>query len=217
MRIPLTHYGCREIGLFGGACLVLAVVSAFFWWWLSAIFVALSLFVLYFFRDPEREIPAGANLLVSPADGRITDISEVDEPLLGGKAQRVSIFLSVFNVHVNRAPAAGTVISTAHQAGRFMNAMNPESARANEQNVVVMESSELPGMKFVVKQVAGLIARRIVCAVGPGTTLARGERFGMIKFGSRTDVLVPAGRLVDIRVKVGDAVAGGRTVIGGLR
>jgi phosphatidylserine decarboxylase len=188
-----------------------------FWGWFCVLPVLLTAFVFYFFRDPDRKAPEGPRLLVAPADGRVTEIAEVEEESLDGKAQRVSIFLSVFDVHVNRAPCSGRVESVEYHRGRFVNAMKAESARVNERSEVMLESDEVPGLRVLVRQVAGLIARRIVCDAAPGRNLARGERFGMIKFGSRTDVCVPAGRLTDIRVKVGDHVSGGKTVIGAIQ
>ncbi len=217
MRIPLTGYGRREVWLFGGGLLVLTALAAFYLVWAVPVLLALLAFVLSFFRDPERAVPAEPRLLVAPADGRVTEVGEAEDDLLGGKVQRISIFLSVFDVHVNRSPCSGRVASVSYRPGEFRNAMSAESASTNESNTVLIESDEVPGLRVSVKQVAGLIARRIVCACPAGQTLARGERFGMIKFGSRTDVCVPAGRLADVRVKVGDHVSGGRTILGVLQ
>lgn len=217
MRIPLTRYGRRELWAFGGGLVVLSALIVYFFGWFVALPAAFLVFVLAFFRDPDRTVPEGVRLVVAPADGRVTHVDEVDDETLGGRATRISIFLSVFDVHVNRAPVSGAVVSKAYHRGGFMNAMNAESARTNERSTIVLESGEVPGLKVTVTQIAGLIARRIVCAVEPGDKLARGERFGMIKFGSRTDVCVPAGRITDIRVKVGDHVAGGKTLLGVLQ
>ena len=203
--------------IFGGGGVLLSGLVAAFWGWFCVLPIVLTVFVFCFFRDPERKVPDGPRLLVAPADGRVTEIAEVDEESLGGRAQRVSIFLSVFDVHVNRAPCSGRVESVEYRRGTFVNAMKAESARVNERSEVVLESDEVPGLRVLVRQVAGLIARRIVCDAAPGWEFARGERFGMIKFGSRTDVCVPAGRLTDIRVKVGDHVSGGKTVIGAIQ
>jgi phosphatidylserine decarboxylase len=171
-------------------------------------------FLLYFFRDPEREAPTEPGVLVAPADGRVTEIVECDQEELGGKACRVSIFLSLFDVHLNRAPCSGRVVSTTYRPGKFLNAMKGESARVNESNTIVIESDEAPGVRVAMKQVAGVLARRIVCAVEPGSRVARGERVGMIKFGSRTDLLVPVEALRELRVDVGDRVRAGKSVIG---
>jgi phosphatidylserine decarboxylase len=191
-----------------------AVLSGVFFPYVIPIPVVLLGFVLYFFRDPGREVPTGAGLLVAPADGRITEIVECDEEDLGGKTCRVSIFLSLFDVHLNRAPCSGRVASTTYRPGKFLNAMKDESARVNESNTIIIESDEAPGVRVAMKQVAGVLARRIVCAVEPGSRVARGERVGMIKFGSRTDLLVPVRALRELRVAVGDRVRAGKSVIG---
>jgi len=129
----------------------------------------------------------------------------------------VSIFLSIVDAHMNRAPCSGRVSSVTYRPGRFLNAMNSESARVNESNTVVIESDEVTGLPVLVRQIAGVIARRIVCDCTPGRTVARGERIGMIKFGSRTDLCVPLEHLAELNVKVGDAVRAGETVIGVIR
>ncbi|HUV40008.1 MAG TPA: phosphatidylserine decarboxylase, partial [Planctomycetota bacterium] len=186
-------------------------------YWVSAVFAVLFVGLLGFFRDPTRRVPEGPRLLVSPADGRVTDVDECDDPELGGVAKRVSIFLSVLSVHVNRSPCAGRVVSVSYREGKYLNAMKSQSARENESNAVVLESAEVPDVRVRVKQVAGAIARRIVCTCSPGDALERGERIGMIKFGSRTDLCVPVEHLAEVCVKVGDRVHGGRTIIGVLK
>jgi phosphatidylserine decarboxylase len=166
----------------------------------------LALFFLWFFRDPERSIPDAPETVVSPADGKVTEVSEVT---IGGEKQlRISIFLSVFDVHVNRSPIAGVVREVRYQRGKFLNAMNPASAEENEQNIVRMEGD---GQVVVFKQIAGLLARRIVFHPKVGDRLERGQRVGLIKFGSRTDVLL--GSHAKVRVKVGDRVRGGASVL----
>ena len=163
-------------------------------------------FFLWFFRDPERQIPAYEGAIVSPADGKVTDISVID---VGGKPHtRISIFLNVFNVHVNRSPAAGTITDVLYRKGKFGNAMGAISAEQNEQNIVTLET-EYGTMVF--KQIAGLLARRIVFTKKVGDLVARGERVGLIKFGSRTDVIFGAD--VQMKVRVGDSVKGGSTVL----
>jgi len=166
----------------------------------------LALFFLWFFRDPERAIPDAAGALVSPGDGKVTDVSFVT---VGGEKQaRISIFLSVFDVHVNRSPIAGVVREVRYQRGKFLNAMNQASAEQNEQNIVRVEGD---GQVVVFKQIAGLLARRIVFYPKVGDRLERGQRVGLIKFGSRVDVLCdPAASL---QVKVGDRVRGGASVL----
>src|SRR5580704_1578811 len=166
----------------------------------------LALFFLWFFRDPERAIPQDAGAVVSPGDGKVTDVAPV---MLGNeKKTRISIFLSVFNVHVNRSPIAGVVRDVRYQHGQFLNAMAKASAEQNEQNVVTVEGE---GQQVVFKQIAGLLARRIVFYPKIGDRLERGQRVGLIKFGSRVDVIIDASARVN--VKVGDHVKGGATVL----
>jgi phosphatidylserine decarboxylase len=175
-------------------------------WPLTLLPLLPAAFFLWFFRDPERVIPSGAGLVVSPADGKVTEVSATQ--LNGVPSTRISIFLNVFDVHVNRSPITGVIKSAIYKKGAFGNAMTAASAEANEQNIVTMEGE---GMTVVFKQIAGLLARRIVFNHKPGETLLRGQRVGLIKFGSRTDVIFP--QPADIRVKVGDRVAGGSTIL----
>ena len=166
----------------------------------------LAIFFLWFFRDPERAIPQEAGAVVSPGDGRVTDISTVT---VGNEKQmRVSIFLSVFDVHVNRSPIGGVVRDVRYQRGQFLNAMNAVSAEKNEQNIVTLEDHD---QKIVFKQIAGLLARRIVFYPKVGDRLERGQRVGLIKFGSRVDLLLDAS--ARLSVKVGDRVKGGASVL----
>jgi phosphatidylserine decarboxylase len=199
----------RDGYLYGFALLAVAVVVHLFtggWVW-SIIPVLLAIFFLWFFRDPRRAIPQGEGLVVSPADGKLTAIERLMTPT--GESVRLSIFLNVFNVHVNRSPITGTLREVRYQKGEFLNAMNPQSAEKNEQNLAVVESDD--GYEVAFKQIAGLLARRIVFQRKAGDRLERGERIGMIKFGSRVDVLMPA--YAEIRVKIGDHVQGGATVL----
>ena len=166
-------------------------------------------FFLWFFRDPERVIPAAAGAVVSPADGKVTDVSTVE--LESGTRTRISIFLSVFDVHVNRSPIAGVIREVRYQRGQFRNAMGAASAQHNEQNIVTVEGE---GQTVVFKQIAGLLARRIVFTGKVGDVVKRGERVGMIKFGSRVDILLAAAAAV--QVKVGDRVKGGSSVLASL-
>lgn len=186
------------------------MVAALLWWLrapgFAAIPLAFAAFFLWFFRDPERAIPADPGLIVSPADGKVTDISPIQ---LNGKAcTRISIFLNVFDVHVNRSPIAGTIKEVIYKKGQFGNAMAAASADANEQNIVTVEGE---GMTLVFKQIAGLLARRIVFNKKVGDHLGRGERVGLIKFGSRTDLIFPAP--AELKIKVGDRVKGGASVL----
>jgi phosphatidylserine decarboxylase len=166
----------------------------------------LAAFFLWFFRDPERAIPQESGAVVSPADGKVTGIAPVT---VGSKRlTRVSIFLNVFNVHVNRAPISGVIRDVRYQHGSYLNAMNPASAEQNEQNIVTMEGD---GQRVVFKQIAGLLARRIVFHPKVGDRLQRGQRVGLIKFGSRVDVLIDAS--AQLQVKVGDHVKGGESIL----
>jgi phosphatidylserine decarboxylase len=168
--------------------------------------LALAAFFLWFFRDPERAIPAAAGAIVSPADGKVTAVA----PALvdGVRVTRISIFLNVFNVHVNRSPIAGTIRAVRYQKGKYLNAMNPASAEENEHAVVVVEGER---EKITFKLIAGLLARRIVFKKQVGDRLARGERVGLIKFGSRVDVFLEPE--AEITIKVGDHVKGGASVL----
>jgi phosphatidylserine decarboxylase len=168
--------------------------------------VLLAAFFLWFFRDPERVIPGEAGALVSPADGKVTAVSP--SILNGAQVLRISIFLNVFNVHVNRSPLSGVIREVQYQRGKFLNAMNAASAEQNEQNVVTVEGD---GQTVVFKQIAGLLARRIVFTKKVGDRVERGERVGLIKFGSRVDVLLDASAAIE--VKVGDHVKGGSSVL----
>ena len=179
------------------------------WAWAIAP-VLLAGFFLWFFRDPLRTIPTGKGLIVSPGDGLVTETVFINTP--EGPRQRISIFLSVFDVHVNRAPIAGTVSRVHYQKGQFLNAMNPASAERNEQSVVTLRGQgEDAGLEVTFKQIAGLLARRIVCNCAEGQSFERGQRVGLIKFGSRVDVLAPAN--AELRVKVGERVKGGSSVL----
>jgi phosphatidylserine decarboxylase len=168
--------------------------------------VLLAAFFLWFFRDPERTIPAGAGLIVSPGDGLVTETVALATP--EGPRQRISIFLNVFNVHVNRSPIGGVLSRVQYRKGKYLNAMNPASADRNEQNVVTVKGE---GFEVTFKQIAGLLARRIVFNLREGDRVERGQRVGLIKFGSRVDVIVPAEAV--LRVTVGEKVKGGATVL----
>jgi len=189
---------------------MLLVAAAIGWlthsFFLACLPLLLAAFFLWFFRDPERAIPSGAGLVVSPADGKVTDVSATQ--LNGVACTRISIFLNVFDVHVNRSPISGVIKSAVYKKGQFGNAMASVSANDNEQNIVTMEGD---GMTVVFKQIAGLLARRIVFNHKPGEKLARGQRVGMIKFGSRTDVIFP--QPAEVSVKIGDRVKGGSSVL----
>jgi phosphatidylserine decarboxylase len=190
------------VPLLAAAALVDWLTSAV--WALPALLLAA--FFLWFFRDPDRVIPGEAGALVSPADGKVTDISPVTSN--GASRIRISIFLNVFDVHVNRSPISGIIREARYRRGKFVNAMNAASAEQNEQNVVSVEGE---GHTVVFKQIAGLLARRIVFNKKVGDSVERGERVGLIKFGSRVDVLLDAS--ASIEIKVGDRVKGGSSVL----
>lgn len=210
MLIPITPHGLREltvITLLGGlAAWALACIA----WPLALVPVALVLFTVAFFRDPERKLPAELDVLVAPADGTVADIVEVaGAELLPEPCVRIGIFLSVLNVHVNRCPMTGTVRALKHQPGKFLDARHPDVSRLNEAQEILLEGAQ----RVVVRQVAGLIARRIVCPLAIGDQLIRGQRMGMIKFGSRTELYVPTRLKPSVLVKVGDKVQGTTTAL----
>jgi phosphatidylserine decarboxylase len=189
----------------------LGAVAAVLWYLkmptvLVALPILLAAFFLWFFRDPERTIPQGVGEIVSPGDGLVTGAEWIETA--GGSRLRLSIFLNVFDVHVNRAPVGGVVKVCEFRKGEFMNAMKPESVLNNEQTLVVIDAG---GYEVSFKQIAGLLARRIVCNVKVGDRVERGQRVGLIKFGSRVDVLMPAE--ADLKVKTGSRVRGGSTVL----
>jgi phosphatidylserine decarboxylase len=189
---------------------LLAVAGVLAWLtspWYCAVPVLLAIFFLWFFRDPERVVPQQSGAIVSPADGKVTAVSIVE--VEGAMRSRISIFLNVFDVHVNRSPMGGIIRHVEYRRGKFGNAMGTISAEQNEQNIVTVEGE---GQRVVFKQIAGLLARRIVFTPRVGDEVARGQRVGMIKFGSRVDVIMDAG--VAVAVKVGDRVKGGASIIG---
>jgi phosphatidylserine decarboxylase len=215
-RMPLARWGWRELNLYGWPLLAATVGIAILGWpWeFMALVPGCFLFLLlYFFRDPRREIPSDPRAIVSPADGTVVDVTRIEHyEFLGVPAVRVGIFLSIFNVHINRAPLAGRVVDMHYEPGQFLNAMRPESAERNEFMWIGFEQIEPPGQRFAVRQISGMLARRIVCPLEPGKTVARGEKFGMIKLGSRTELILPAD-LVEICVRPGDKVHAGSDVV----
>lgn len=179
---------------------------------LVLVWVVFALFTLYFFRDPNARVPAGPGLVVSPGHGKVDVIDTITEPqFMGGECQRISMFLSVIDVHVQNAPISGTVALVKHTEGQFLNAMKTECASCNENVYIGFESSDPRGVKVGMRLIAGLIARRIVPFVKAGDEVSRGDRISLIQFGSRVDVYLP--RSAKIRVKVGDKVVGGESVL----
>ncbi|MGO8935256.1 MAG: phosphatidylserine decarboxylase [Terracidiphilus sp.] len=193
---------------------LLAVAAALkgltgYWVW-GIVPILLAAFFLWFFRDPQRTIPVGEGLIVSPGDGLVTETTTIKTP--EGARQRISIFLSVFDVHVNRAPIGGVLSQVLYQKGQFLNAMNPASAERNEQNTVTVRGQGADaGFEVTFKQIAGLLARRIVFRCDQGQSVERGQRVGLIKFGSRVDVVIPSSAV--LQVKVGERVKGGASVL----
>jgi phosphatidylserine decarboxylase len=221
-RLGVARIGLAEILIFGGLFLLLtagivgaSALLAELWVAILAVApAAMLVFVVSFFRDPERRIPDGPGLVVSPADGTVDDIEELEHcEFLDGPAVKIGIFLSVFNVHVNRAPAASRVIELRYLPGKFGNALRKSTAAENEQLWIMLETTEPPHRRVLVKQIAGAIARRIVCEARPGEALARGAKFGMIKFGSRTELYLPKEGTLWIEAKINQGVRGGSTVL----
>jgi len=192
------------------ACAVLAGLAWFRIWPAAVVWLPIVVWVVAFFRDPVRTPPAGDALIVAPADGRVVSVISVDEPtFLGGPAVRIAIFMNVFNVHVNRYPSDGRVTHRHYHPGRFLNAAVDKASTENEQSSIGLET---PRGRILIRQIAGLVARRIVTDHPVGTAVARGQRLGLIRFGSRVDVFLPAGS--QALVKVGDVTVAGETVIG---
>ncbi len=215
IRFPFTHYGTRELIVAGTTLYIAFMFALWLFPWVSPLFLVLLAFVLWFFRDPDRAIPKGDEKLLAPADGRVVEISDVIEPdFIGGPAVKVGIFLSVFDVHINRAPCRGKVAYLRYQPGQFKNALRAEAAALNESNSVGLDAANPVLGKVMVKQIAGAIARRIVCDCRPEDDLAAGQKFGMIKLGSRTEVYIPAASKTRLLVKVGDKVYAGISILG---
>jgi phosphatidylserine decarboxylase len=194
------------IGLFIAIAFIFAGI-----WWLAVVFIALAAFTAYFFRDPDREITSEENLVVSAADGRVTRIEKLN-PENDDSPNVVSVFLSIFDVHINRSPIAGEIAEVVYSKGKFVIATREDASQINEQNALTIKNER---MTIVCKQIAGVLARRIVCWKRAGDRIRLGERFGLIRFGSRTDLILPPE--VEIAVKVGDRVRGGVTIIGRLQ
>ena len=213
--LPLTRHGWREM-LIGTAVLALVAFGLGYKFWpLALITIPVLIWLFAFFRDPHRVIPVDENIMVSPADGTVSDITHLDnEPKLKGPAVRVGIFLSVFNVHINRSPCDAKVLEAEYKKGKFINAMNHNKASdENESNTVVLGEAQTGKPVAVVKQIVGLIARRIVFTAKQGQLVGRGERIGLIKFGSRTELIIPKWLEPQVLVQIGQPVRGGADVI----
>lgn len=214
--MPFARWGWRELNLYGwpliAAILVLIYVGSP-WHWLAVIPFLLLAQLLFFFRDPPRRLPDQPDAIVAPADGTVVEVTPLDHyDFLGGPAVRIGIFLSIFNVHINRAPFGGTVVEMHYQPGEFLNALRPESALRNESMWIGFAVPEMPAVRFAVRQISGAIARRIVCPLQLGQPVPRGEKFGMIKLGSRTELILPADA-VEILTKRGDKVHAGSDIV----
>ncbi|MFM7058029.1 MAG: phosphatidylserine decarboxylase family protein [Planctomycetota bacterium] len=187
---------------------------SWFWGLLSIVAGVVGILIAWFFRNPNRSIPVEPGTVVSPADGTIVEVEELPfDDYVGGPARKIGIFLSIFNVHINRSPVAAKVVGLRYRPGKYLNALRPESARENEQLAVYLEESAAPWRGMIVRQITGAIARRIVCWLKPGDDLSRGEQFGMIKLGSRTELVIPYEAGLEIRVRPGDKVRAGSTVL----
>jgi phosphatidylserine decarboxylase len=231
MRIPLTRYGWPQVAVYPAGIILTMVIVAVAGPWsnhglltilIELVLAAVLVWALAFFRDPDRRPPQDEAVLVAPADGTIADIETVPAqtaqtgsvPICRGAGTlRIGIFLSIFSVHINRAPCRVKVEKTTYHKGRYLNAMNPLSGQVNESNDLTLRRVNDPKNCLVVRQVSGAIARRIVCAATTGQELAQGEAFGMIKFGSRTELHIPTDGNVECLVRIGDKVKAGQTVL----
>ena len=204
---PIAVEGYPFIAAAGFVTVVFALLS----WKLCAIIgLCATLFCAYFFRNPERIVPDDERAVLAPADGKVIYLGPVHEERLDAEMMKISIFMSVFNVHVNRVPISGRVIDTFYKKGKFLDVRDSRATFENEQSGMLVETDS--GLKIVVVQVAGLIARRIICYAGKGDRLVRGERYGLIRFGSRLDIYLP--RNADLRVAMGDKTVAGETILG---
>jgi phosphatidylserine decarboxylase len=213
-RLPFARWGLAELQLMGWPLLAATVALAFTYWYLAPIPGALLCLVVYFFRDPPRRTPTDRGAWIAPADGKVVEITRLaHDEFIGGPAVRIGIFLSIFNVHLNRAPAASRVIALHYSPGMFLNAINPQSALRNENTWIGLEEETPPHRRMVVRQISGAIARRIVCDLRPGEVLARGQKIGMIKLGSRTELIIPDTDDLTIEVAIGQRIRAGATVM----
>jgi len=224
-NLPFARVGLAELLVMAGSALVMGLLLAvaayatsgatrYITGVLSLSALVIGGLIAWFFRNPQRNIPSEPGLIVSPADGKVVDVEEIaHDEFVGGPAIKIGIFLSIFNVHINRAPAAARVIGLKYRPGKYLNALRPESARENEQLAVLLETTTTPHRAMIVRQITGAIARRIVCWLKPGDQLQSGEQFGMIKLGSRTELVLPAEHSLEIRVQLGDKVKAGSSVL----
>ena len=226
-RLPFVREGLAELFVFSVLTFVPATICGWKWlnspnegareWILLSSALALTIvggLIVWFFRNPWREIPEFEGAVVSPADGEIVSIQHLPhDEYIGGPAVLIGIFLSIFNVHANRSPRAARVVGLRYKPGKYLNALDPLSALENERLTILLQETSAPYRPLIVRQIAGLIARRIVCRVRPGDQLEAGERFGMIKLGSRTEIVIPQHDKLQIMVQTGDLVLGGATLL----
>lgn len=225
--IPFARAGLAELLVFclltfGPAALLYCSIQCCGWtgttvvvaWSGVAVFGVCGLLTVWFFRDPPRWVPPGDGFVISPADGTVSAIDDIEhDEYIGGPAVRIGIFLSIFNVHINRMPIDARVIGLSYKRGKYLNALKPESALENEQLIIRIEGNDAPHRRMVVKQIAGLLARRIVCWLKPGDDLNAGEQFGMIKLGSRTDLIVPKEDGLEITTSIGQKIKAGKSIL----
>jgi len=212
-RLPFARAGLAELIILGGSMFLLTVILVLVFWPLAIASALAGMSIVWFFRDPKRIIPSERGAVVSPADGHISCVEEVADEFIGRPAVLIGIFLSVFDVHINRASMDATVVGLRYRRGKFLNALRPESARENERMEIRLEQNRSPYRRFVIRQIAGAIARRIVCWVTPGESVKRGDQFGMIKLGSRTELIIPKEAGLEILISIGQKVKAGTTVL----
>jgi phosphatidylserine decarboxylase len=211
--VPIARPGWAEVVLFGGGAGVATVLALFIWPWAALFPACVGLFVIAFFRDPPRRIPAEPGVVVSPADGRVTEVTRLDWlDHFQGPAVRIGIYLSLFNVHVNRCPVAGAAVWVRYAPGLFLDSRRPDAGRLNESVETLFEHEECPGWRCLVRQIAGAFASRVVTTVRSGQRYAAGHKIGMIKFGSRTELYLSESR-TDVLVRPGDVVRAGTSVL----
>jgi phosphatidylserine decarboxylase len=218
-KLPFARWGLAELQIMGWPLLAITILLLVLLWphyYAAVAVVPAVLFglVVYFYRDPSRRVPTEAGLIVSPADGKIAEITRLEhDEFIGGPAVRIGIFLSIFNVHINRAPVASRVIELQYNPGLFLNALRADSAWRNENTWIGLEEDSSPHRRLIVRQISGQFARRIVCGLRPGEVVSRGHKFGMIKLGSRTELILPDTDDLKIEIEVGQKVKAGTTIM----